>query len=670
MIFLFIGVAVWLCLEYVILGPYSYVRIGDNLDIFIPQLAGLWRGFLSWGAAYWSPLFAGGIDRLGSDGAYFNAGSILFALFPTWLAYGLVLMLGAFLAGWFTFLVCERRLGLSRLASVVAGVLAAQGVMLVDIMPFVLGFGAFPAAIYYLERLCMEPRMKRAAAGAVALGLGFAFFSSLAFTLPFTLVVAAVWVVVIRRFVSWRSFFVVGLFGVVAIIPHLPEFWSLFSFTPFSIRGGEYYRTPWVYGIVLIRWLLDFYWVGALMLAIGVALRIRGRVWYGVVALSVLFLFVAPWYQPFSAAYGQYFGRFRDFGFERFYYLLPVVLGIATAMVLEHFSATYTIRGRQVRLRELVAGVVLAALALGSVNTKIVHAKGWLRNGSFYTNAYSPEAATVVGARTASGTPFRVATIADERTGLLPSWAVMQGWETIDGDITFASRRYAAFFKELTKHSGPEPKHSFYFMWQATADDRAQAGRDATRFLSPALLSLANVRHLFSPFPISLPGFRLLSPQDTALPAELPDASIAERARAAFRGRPLMVYENEDVFPRAFLVNDVRVFATDEELLQALGEASTSTLRTTAFVNVADMDAVSATGGTAAKVEVTASTPDEIIVTVQSDAPTMLVLTTNYRPAWRVHVDGEEKKIIPVYHTFMGVPLESGNHTVVWKYKP
>jgi len=33
--------SLFLAFEYIILGPFSYVRIGDNMDIFIPRLVSL-----------------------------------------------------------------------------------------------------------------------------------------------------------------------------------------------------------------------------------------------------------------------------------------------------------------------------------------------------------------------------------------------------------------------------------------------------------------------------------------------------------------------------------------------------------------------------------------------------------------------------------------------------
>mgnify|MGYP001615222972 FL=1 len=65
-----------------------------------------------------------------------------------------------------------------------------------------------------------------------------------------------------------------------------------------------------------------------------------------------------------------------------------------------------------------------------------------------------------------------------------------------------------------------------------------------------------------------------------------------------------------------------------------------------------------------------AAASDEVTVAVTLDAPAMLVLTDNYNPAWRVRVDGVEKKVIPVYHTFMGVMLERGTYQVVFRYEP
>jgi len=84
--------SLFLAFEYIILGPFSYVRIGDNMDIFIPRLVSLWQGFFVDGFSFWDGRFAGGIDRLANDMVYPNVGGLLFGILPAWVAYGLVLL--------------------------------------------------------------------------------------------------------------------------------------------------------------------------------------------------------------------------------------------------------------------------------------------------------------------------------------------------------------------------------------------------------------------------------------------------------------------------------------------------------------------------------------------------------------------------------------------------
>lgn len=660
---LFVAVSFWLCLEYVILGPYSYVRVGDNLDIFIPRLASLWDGFSVVGIANWSALFAGGIDRLANDMVYPNVGGALFAVFPAWLAYGLVLMVGAFCAGWFTFLLCERRLGLGRVASMVGGVIAAYGLMKVDIMPYILGFGALPAALYYLDRWCATRFSWKTAISAFALGAGFALFSSVPFTLPFTLVMVAVWTFFIRRYWSWRAVAFLCLFGLGAVAPHIPEILSLARNAPLSNRGGDYYQEPWSYSISIIRWLIGYHWIALAVVLVGLFVGLRERVWRGLVIVSALLLFIAPLYQPFATIFGHYFLFVRDFGFDRFYYILPLVLGIAVGIVLDRLEGSVVVRERTLPLRRVCAFAIILLVIAGTFSMKAANARTWFRDGSFYTNTHSPDLASI----RSPDEPFRLAVIADERTGLRPASVNMNGFESIGGDTNIISKRYGEFFKEMAMHPRVEPKHSLYFLWQATPEEREQFGEDATAFLNPALLSLANVRYLVSPFPMTLTGFRLVS---GALPENYDARSIRAKISENFHGRRVLVYENQDAFPRVFFAQNIRMFSDASSLLDALGTASTTTLKNTVFAEVEDADSLSVVEATIKEAAIISYASDEIVVSTRLDAPSILVLTNNYNPAWHVYADGVEKKVIPADHTFMAVILERETREVVWRYEP
>src|SRR5437660_263545 len=85
-----VSVAGWLSLEYVALGPLSWIYgYGGSLES-IPVHLGLARtnGLFS----LWTPLVAGGLDRLSfwATADPLNLEAWLFALLPTWLAYGML----------------------------------------------------------------------------------------------------------------------------------------------------------------------------------------------------------------------------------------------------------------------------------------------------------------------------------------------------------------------------------------------------------------------------------------------------------------------------------------------------------------------------------------------------------------------------------------------------
>jgi hypothetical protein len=138
-----------------------------------------------------------------------------------------------------------------------------------------------------------------------------------------------------------------------------------------------------------------------------------------------------------------------------------------------------------------------------------------------------------------------------------------------------------------------------------------------------------------------------------------------------YPGTPLYVYENLNVLPRFFLAANIRVFEEPGRLLDALSSASVGELGTTAFVLRADHDDPKAAGGVAAgEAQLRSLRPDRIELRVDARASSVLIVTGNYSPWWRVSVDGEPGRIFPADHTFLGVALPEGGHDVVFTYEP
>jgi hypothetical protein len=71
--------------------------------------------------------------------------------------------------------------------------------------------------------------------------------------------------------------------------------------------------------------------------------------------------------------------------------------------------------------------------------------------------------------------------------------------------------------------------------------------------------------------------------------------------------------------------------------------------------------------GTAALVQ---DDPDRVVVEVDTESDTLLVLRDAYSNGWRATVDGSPVEIVRVDHAFRGVELGPGEHRVVFDYRP
>lgn len=83
----------FLIIEYVILGKYSYIQTHDFANDIFPRYIALWRNFSESGFQYWSSDIGAGADRLTNLVYYDNVLSLLISVFPAWMAYQIYIVL-------------------------------------------------------------------------------------------------------------------------------------------------------------------------------------------------------------------------------------------------------------------------------------------------------------------------------------------------------------------------------------------------------------------------------------------------------------------------------------------------------------------------------------------------------------------------------------------------
>ncbi|MBI5884153.1 MAG: hypothetical protein HZB91_13745 [Elusimicrobia bacterium] len=659
--------SLWIGLEYVALGPFSYADILDASDQRIPiRLAsGLERS--SPRTSLWMPLIAGGADRLANDVSFFWD-ECLFLILPGWLAFQLALLGQFFLCSYFTYRLARDRLDCDESSSLFAALCvlvyfkAHPSVETVFIPSARGGHALVPFLLWSLDSL-RERRGSAPWGWVVLLGVLNGLCSSISTVLPFSLAVCGLWLAVVRRDLRGRTLGMLAVFSAVSILPHARIAWAMAVHAPISQRAGWAFAAP-SWGRTLSQ-----AWKGMLLAKMPLALGLAGLA-YGKkrdgLLWSLLAGLIACVAVPGVLSYPQShlsgsLGFLRSFRWDRLELFVPLFAAVFAGRALA------SLPGRRRWL-----GLGAAVLLFLSIQVKIRQVSEWYFWGSYTANFASP---VLRGLGSLREDPFRVATIPH---GINPAYAQAYGLETADGYLSIFSGAYHRFWAKVTEPLAARDDHySVYFdrgadqlyLFMRDAEPFVRTGLPFSEFYRLELLSLANVKYLISRLPLKHEDLRLVH-----APAPWPDGR-AERLKLRlaenFSGKThIFVYENTTVLPRAFLARRAIYFPDSGPLFDALAAAHSRTMRETVFLEESGFPGVGPGPFSQGKVSFAAYLPDRIELSVDAAGPALLVVTNTFSPFWKCEVDGVPAKILPAFGTFWAVHLPSGARKVAFDYAP
>jgi hypothetical protein len=139
------------------------------------------------------------------------------------------------------------------------------------------------------------------------------------------------------------------------------------------------------------------------------------------------------------------------------------------------------------------------------------------------------------------------------------------------------------------------------------------------------------------------------------------------RFREVYRGSDALVYENTLALPRAWLVGEALTAPADQTL--ALMRTPRWEPAQNAVVESPGQLPLAGRGvrGTA---RVTRHDDDHVQVSTESAGAALLVLADNYAEGWEARVDGRLTPIYRTNHTFRGVVVPAGRHSVDFRFDP
>lgn len=180
--------------------------------------------------------------------------------------------------------------------------------------------------------------------------------------------------------------------------------------------------------------------------------------------------------------------------------------------------------------------------------------------------------------------------------------------------------------------------------------------------------------HWMDPYPATLGGSPLLDMLNVryiVVALEGPDgptdvAALAPGKPEVFRNEEVVVLENPQAFPRAWIVHEVRP-NDDGEGLRQLADGSADG-RQVAFVDGFLPTVAPATAEE--QVDITRQDEDSLVAEVDASAAGVVVFSEIYEEGWQVWVDGESVDVLRVNHALRGVPVPAGEHTIELRYGP
>ena len=240
--------------------------------------------------------------------------------------------------------------------------------------------------------------------------------------------------------------------------------------------------------------------------------------------------------------------------------------------------------------------------------------------------------------------PFRITRYGEFRKVLPPNSALFYGLEDIQGSNALLIDKLG----KLTELIDP----AMYI------GNKKVISINNRKALASPILNLMNVKYILS---------------DHFLPALLPGVDPMEPGLAHFEriyAGEINIYRNRKVLPRAFIAHDAKICSGEKEVLDFMADSTFDFRNTVLLLEDPPFDLPENNDPDDSEAVITKYGNNDVVIETASDRNGILFISDLYFPGWECRIDGLDQEIYRANYTFRGVPLEAGEHTVVFSYRP
>jgi hypothetical protein len=130
---------------------------------------------------------------------------------------------------------------------------------------------------------------------------------------------------------------------------------------------------------------------------------------------------------------------------------------------------------------------------------------------------------------------------------------------------------------------------------------------------------------------------------------------------------PWQIYENKNALPRFFVTSNFKIAKDKYQALSLIYDQNIDLKKTLILESnekiIVDKNSI----GTS---NLILYTPNKVVIRTKASGNSLLFLSDNFYPEWKVNIDGKNSQILVADYAFRAVVIPKGNHTVEFYYQP
>ncbi len=140
-----------------------------------------------------------------------------------------------------------------------------------------------------------------------------------------------------------------------------------------------------------------------------------------------------------------------------------------------------------------------------------------------------------------------------------------------------------------------------------------------------------------------------------------------EQFNVIYKDNYYRFYQNNNVFPHAFLVGRYRVIKDEKQILKTI---FSDDFNPRTEIILEDDPKILKTSGNIGNAKIINYSPNNMKISIDSKSSGLLLLMDNYDKGWKASVDGKSVPILRANYTFRAIAVDKGRHNVKFWYDP